>query len=1186
VYLKALRMRGFKSFPGSVELQFEHGIAVVVGPNGSGKSNIADALQWAMAVQSPSQLRAPTGLDVLFGGSDSRPPAGVCEVELVLDNECGTLPLEFGEVSVMRRLDRGGESEYLVNRARVRRLDVLELLADTGLGREMHSVIGQGRVDEILTSKPHERRRFVEEAAGLGKYQRRRLRAEAKLARVSSELERARDLEREVRARLRPLQMQATAAERAAKLGGEIAAGRLRLIASDTISEQRRADAARARLSAAHTAQADVDAKLKVIGERRAKAEAELTGLAAEQERATRAYYDFETARERLSDGARRLEGAAASLGRAHARRTGLAGRLTADAERFLAEAAEATEQAEAAAGEAERLAASDGGELREAAAAAETALTASLDARRALAEAQGHAGTARLEADRSAARADELEARVESLAAAAAEAQAGLTSGAETAGGLEVSAKTLAAELEAAVAAAGESRTEAERTATAARAAVAAADELGHRGQLMNARLDALRQALDRGEGLTPAVRALKEAGAKLVVAGVEAQPGFERAVAAGLGWRAGAVVAERLTDALSVLAEAGGEVAVVLADTRPPAASLPPAPGARPLIEVVTVRDPVAGRLLEGVWLVDDLAQVDHGVAVTQAGEGIDADRGELWRTGDAGEAAWLAARAERERLETEAEGLAAEHAAAVTAAEQAAADAGRAEQADSETQAALAAVRAREASASEAARTAAARRDRLADELARSESAREAAEKDLASESERRVQLAGEADRLEAAAAERGEAAQAADHRHAALELRRRELADAAARVAAREAGLRERGERFRRDATRLRSAAERARASAESSGRLAAGARALEERGREIGRTLVRLTAAAELLRAPARAGVAVIERRSGELAAELQACAHDEAGVQTTARSVAATATEIEVELTRSTDRIAELGRRGQEISADLSEDAEPLDEPLPPEERESVAARMERLERRRESLGAVNPLAAEEYETEKRRTGELTEQCADLEKSLRELRGLIRDLTQTIDRRFAETFEQVARNFTEVIRTLFPGGSGRLRLTDNEVVSAAPAAAEGEAEAEATEGEEELRRPDEPGIELEVKPAGKRIEALSLLSGGEKALTAIAFLFSLLLTKPSPFYVLDEVEAALDDANIERFLDLLRAYQERAQFIVITHQRRTMEVADLLYGVTMAGDGESKVLSRRVAADMDLRPAG
>src|SRR6185503_17020525 len=183
MHLKTLRMRGFKSFAHGVELTFEHGIAVVVGPNGSGKSNIADALQWAMAVQSPAQLRAPSGLDVLFGGTDSRPPAGVCEVELVLDNECATLPIEFGEVSIMRRLTRDGDSEYFINRSRVRRLDVLELLSDTGLGREMHSVIGQGRVEEILLAKPHERRRFVEEADGLGKYQRRRSRAELKLSR-------------------------------------------------------------------------------------------------------------------------------------------------------------------------------------------------------------------------------------------------------------------------------------------------------------------------------------------------------------------------------------------------------------------------------------------------------------------------------------------------------------------------------------------------------------------------------------------------------------------------------------------------------------------------------------------------------------------------------------------------------------------------------------------------------------------------------------------------------------------------------------------------------------------------------------------------------------------------------------------------------------------------------------------
>ena len=1180
MHLKALRMRGFKSFPGTVELQFEPGIAVVVGPNGSGKSNIADALQWAMAVQSPSQLRAPTGLDVLFGGSDSRPPAGVCEVELVLDNQCATLPLEFGEVSVMRRLDRGGESEYLVNRARVRRLDVLELLADTGLGREMHSVIGQGRVDEILTSKPYERRRFVEEAAGLGKYQRRRTRAEAKLARVGTELERARDLEREVRARLRPLQLQATAADRAARLGDEIAAGRLRLLASDMLGEQLRADAARARLDEARAAQAEVDGRLAAVGERRSRAEAELTGLAAEQERASRGYYDFETARERLAAARRRLEQAGAALGRTHVRGAALADRLGLDAERLLAEAAEASEQAAASLSEADRLATVDAGEAREAAAAAETALSASLDARRALAEAQGHAGTARLEADRSAARAGELQARMATLAAAAAGAAGGLAEGTQEADRLEAAAVALRAELESASTAAERARAEADRTADVHRAARAAADEVGHRHQLLRTRLEALEQALDRGEGLTPAVRALKAAGAKLVVAGVEAQPGYERAVAAGLGWRAGAVVAERLSDALAVLADAGGEVAVVLASTRPPAASLPPAPGARPLIELVTVLDPVAGRLLEGVWLVDDLTQVDHGVAVTSAGEGIDADRGELWRTGDAGEAAWMAARAERDQLAAQDAALAAEHRAAAVAADSGAAEAQAAAVLDEQAQAGVAQARARELAAADEARAAAARRDRLADEVTRGESARAAAERDHAAESARGIQLEQEAARLEAQAEQRAAAAQAADHRHAALDIRRRELAEAAARVVAEEAGLRERADRFRRDSSRLQAAGERARAGAAGAVEMGAIGVALELRAQAMGETLARASAAAELLRIPARAGVEVIEQRAGALAVELQACATEEAGVQTTARSVTATATEIEVDLTRCTDRIAELGRRHGEIAAELDSPPPAPEEPLAADERAAVAARLERLERRRESLGAVNPLAAEEYDAEGRRAGELTEQCADLERSLRELRGLIRDLTQTIDHRFNETFEQVAHNFTDVVRTLFPGGSGRLRLTHDvgDVVSAAP---KGDDEPVV----EEPARPDEPGIELEVKPAGKRIEALSLLSGGEKALTAIAFLFALLLTKPSPFYVLDEVEAALDDANIERFLDLLRAYQDRAQFIVITHQRRTMEVADVLYGVTMAGDGESKVLSRRVAAEVELRPA-
>ena len=419
-----------------------------------------------------------------------------------------------------------------------------------------------------------------------------------------------------------------------------------------------------------------------------------------------------------------------------------------------------------------------------------------------------------------------------------------------------------------------------------------------------------------------------------------------------------------------------------------------------------------------------------------------------------------------------------------------------------------------------------------------------------------------------------AERRAEAEAADERHAALEARRRTLADEASTRAAQLASLGERSARHSADAERAGAAAASAAEAADRAIRLASGADADDAPAGAAITAAAAASAAAERLRAPARAGIDEIERRASELSAELQSCAADEAAGQMHAREVSTALTEIEVSLARSGERIDEIERRRAALAAEYSIEPPEMSAPLEPDEATVAAARLERLERRRESLGAVNPLAAEEYDEAKGRADELTDQCADLERSLKELRGLIRDLTQTIDRRFAETFGAVAKNFGEVISTLFPGGSGRLRLTEDDVVSAAPVVAADDSD----EAPEPAARP-EPGIELEVRPAGKRIEALSLLSGGEKALTAIAFLFSLLLTKPSPFYLLDEVEAALDDANIERFLDLLRAYQDKAQFIVVTHQRRTMEVADVLYGVTMAGDGESRVLSRRVPAD-------
>ena len=316
MHLSALRLRGFKSFPEQIELRFFPGVAVIVGPNGSGKSNISDSLQWAMAAAAPSTLRASAGTDVLFAGTDARPAAGVCEVELVLDNSDGAFELPHGEISVMRRLHRDGASEYLLGRRAVRRLEVQEALADAGLGRDLHCVISQGSVDEVLLARPEERRALIEEAAGLGKYQRRRRRARARLGRVRVDLERAGDIEREIQRRLRPLQLQATAAERAEVIGQQAAEARLKLLASEAAATRRRRATLAAEREQARAARDSLSEAAAATRSRRERAETELAGLAAEQERASARAWGLASSLERLSDRRTALSERLAEAGR------------------------------------------------------------------------------------------------------------------------------------------------------------------------------------------------------------------------------------------------------------------------------------------------------------------------------------------------------------------------------------------------------------------------------------------------------------------------------------------------------------------------------------------------------------------------------------------------------------------------------------------------------------------------------------------------------------------------------------------------------------------------------------------------------------------------------------------------------------------------------------------------------
>jgi chromosome segregation protein len=853
VHLRAIKLRGFKSFPEPVEVRLEPGVAVVVGPNGSGKSNVADALLWASGSLSPHELRAEKPDDVLFAGSPGHAPADFCEVELLFDNEDGALgELDFTEVSVARRLHRGGEGQYLVNRAPVRRTGLLELLADFGLGGNHGSVISQGKVEEILASKPEERRALIEDAAGLGRFKRRRHRAELKLARVQIQVERARDLEAEVKARLRPLALQATAAERAERLRGEIAGLRARLAELDL---------------------AAVDERLAEVEERRAAA-----------------------ALERRHTG-RRLEG-------------------------LLAERNRVEEELATAAGRGEGA-------------------TSALYRLRSACE--------RLELRREAARelADRL--RAEPMLP--------------------------------------RTRGNPEREA------------LLEQARLARERLAALEHSLAEREGLPPAARALAEEGERLALSLLEVESGYERAVAAALAGRAAALVASDTGAALALVERARnaglGDLGVLVpprGERKRP--SRPPLLGAEPLAKHVRALrggERVA-ELLADVWLAQpaDLARADSGVLVTREGHCFDAQRGELWFAGETAEAVLLQLDARRRALAREAEEL-----------------------------------------------------ERRANELPM--------------------------------------------------------------------------------QAPPLPT-------------------RPLVERAEGLGAALEASIAAAARFEAPLRARVDAGATRAGELAAELRRLGGEEAEVRRAAAEAGERAAGIDVERARLEGEAAEARRRLEEAGA----------EPAEGEDRDELAARIERLERRRETLGQVNPLAKEEYEREKERLSELADQRADLEASLQELEELRSELADTVERRFDETFAAVSAHFEEVAATLFPGGQGRLRLTE-------PGEDEGEA-----------------GVEVELRPAGKRVTRLSLLSGGEKALGAISFLFALFLARPCPFYLLDEVEAALDDANIGRFVELLRRYSETAQFIVVTHQKKTMEAADVLYGVTMGGDGVSQIVSRRL----------
>jgi len=1065
MHLRSISIKGFKSFPNRTKLEFGPGVSVIVGPNGSGKSNITDAVLWALGEQSPLAIRGQSMKDVIFAGGHGVKGSSSAEVEVVIDNSGGRSESDFSELSIVRRLNRDGDGEYRLNGARCRLSDVAEALSETGLGKEMHSVVSQGRVEAIVLSRPRDRRLLIEEAAGLGKHRQRRRRAQLKLERTEENLSRALDVEREARSRLRPLKRQAEAAQLHERLERQTAEARYEL-ARDAV---RIATAALEQASAAATkARAERD-----------ETEQRLAAVAKRREQAEEAFAEQSRLREALQ-------------ARLFATRS--------SAERIAMRLDRVREQRRVAAEGAERRAAQL--ELLE----REIADVGDPDA-----------GTAEkiatLERELEILEGQRTERLEQELAGLRDERDAAKQRHAELEQAAGVLRKELADAEQVADAARAERRT-AERAAEVARTAAATA----------GAELAAINQYLRSAGGAPGGARALSEQ--------LEVEPGYELALAAALGPRLGAGVVESVPDGERLLDGVGDEGGYVLVAGAGDASDggAPPTADAERLLDHVQAQDAgakLAARLLAGVWVVDSLTSVPAdftGIAVTRGGRVWRPGLGELRQAPSGGAERVLEQRNRQAEL--------------VKASEQA--------------------VKAETAAKAEL--------ERVGERVLAADRARDEAETKLRGAT-RDVEAATESIRradwlIEQRSESPDEGPDAVRRAELAAEVR------AEHRMA--ESARKEHGERVER-AARLRD-------------RIA--------RDRDISATAERAAAVIEAAREAVAGRVAVIEAEHAagaeagdRVAAELRSCAHQEAEIQRSLRDAGERVTRAEVAAQQARDQNADAVAELQGVAERLGLAAEAATEALDDEHREELQVRIDRLARRREQLGPVNPLAAQEYEEAIAHVEELEGQRADLEGALTELQTLIRDTDRRIRESFEETFEAAAKNFEDVVAHLFPGGRGRLRLVapdqgprpvlgGQEAESGESAHAEDDA-AETADGAKPAAA--EPGVEVEVTPAGKSTKRLSLLSGGEKSLVALAFMFAVFLARPCPFYVLDEVEAALDDLNIDRFLQLVRRYSDRAQFIVVTHQKRTMDAADRLYGVSMGGDGISRVVSRQLS---------
>ncbi|AFM16686.1 chromosome segregation protein SMC [Mycolicibacterium chubuense NBB4] len=1185
MHLKSLTLKGFKSFASPTTLRFEPGITCVVGPNGSGKSNVVDALTWVMGEQGAKTLRGGKMEDVIFAGTSSRAPLGRAEVTLTIDNSDNALPIEYSEVSITRRMFRDGAGEYEINGSRCRLADVQELLSDSGIGREMHVIVGQGKLSEILESRPEDRRAFIEEAAGVLKHRKRKEKAVRKLDSMSANLARLTDLTTELRRQLKPLGRQAEMARRAQTIQADLRDARLRLAADDLVTRKAEFDDT----NQAETAlRREHDELSRRLDEKTIELDAHESAVGELSERAESAQQRWF----RLSALAERV-GATVRIASERAQHLDAEPDTSGgpDPDELDAQADEVAEQERALLEE-----------LEECRARLEAARAELAEREQAAAEAErAHMAAARAEADRReglarlSGQVDTMRTRVESIDETVARLTAGIDDAAARAQQTQAEFETVQArvgELDAGEVGLDEHH---DRTVAALRLADERVAELQaaeraaeRRVASLQARIDALSVGLDRKDGAAWLQENHSSTGIFGSIANlVKVRAGQESAIAAVLGAAADALAAEdsaAAREAMTVLKESdGGRAALVLGDWQAPAAAvtgeLPP--GAVWAVDVVDPAPRLHGAvtaMLSGVAVVTDLdtalklvAAQPQLRAVTEDGDLVGAgwvsggsDRKpstlEIQSEVDKARAELAAAERQTGELSAALSGALAEQSARQDAAEQALA-------ALNESDAAISAIYEQLGRLGQDARAADDEWQRLIKQRDDLETGRNQTVAELG-ELEQRLSQAQQEPMFEAAPVDRQESTAAAEAARSA---------EVEARLAVRTAEERANAVRGRADSLRRAAAAERearirAQHAREARVHAAAMAAAVAESGRLVAQRL--------------SAAVAVASRIRDEVAAERQvraaalAKAREEVAELTTRISaltdalhrdeVAKAQAALRIEQLEEqvleqfgmavADLVAEYGPDVALPPSDLEmaeyeqarERGEQVVAPAPmPYDRATQERRAKRADKELRELGRVNPLALEEFAALEERYNFLSTQLEDVKAARKDLLDVIADVDSRILQVFTEAYADVEREFTQVFATLFPGGEGRLLLTDpGDMLTT--------------------------GIEVEARPPGKKIKRLSLLSGGEKSLTAVAMLVAIFRARPSPFYVMDEVEAALDDVNLRRLISLFEQLRERSQLIVITHQKPTMEVADALYGVTMRGDGITTVISQRM----------